>query len=78
MYGNVIHRSIIDIDDSTPVITMVPPLEPHLLLGPVNHLFKEMEKVWSNSEDWLKSCFIKKSECHGGCPEGNDCKKTPE
>ena len=35
MYGNAIHRSDIDIDDSTPVITMVPPPELHLLLGPV-------------------------------------------
>ena len=29
MYGNVIHRSIIVIDDSMPVITMVPPPELH-------------------------------------------------
>ena len=71
----MIHPSIIDVDDSTPVITIVPPPELHLLLGPVNHLFKGMEKVWSNSDDWLKSCFIKKSDYHGGCLEGNDYKK---
>ena len=38
-YGNVIHPSIIDVDDSTPVTTIVPPPELHLLLGLVNHLW---------------------------------------
>ena len=44
-YGNVIHPSIIDnIDDATPVITIIPPPELHLLLGPVNHIYDEMIK----------------------------------
>ena len=38
-------------------------------------MFNEMEKVWPDSESWLKSCFIKKSEYHGGALEGNDCGK---
>ena len=76
MYGNVVHRTIIeDVNDSTPVITKVPPPELHLMLGPVNHMYKEMEKVWPNSESWLNSCFIKKTEYHGGGLEGNDCRK---
>ena len=75
-YGNAIHPSIIgEMDDSTPVLTIVPPPELHLLLGPVNHLYNEINKVWPQSEDWLKSCFVKKSEYHGGSFEGNDCRK---
>ena len=62
-------------DDSTPVLTIVPPPELHLLLGPVNHLYNEINKVWPQGEDCLKSCFVKKSEYHGGSFEGNDCRK---
>ena len=75
-YGNVIHCSIIeDIDENTPVFQVVPPPELHLMLGPVNHLYDEMSKVWPGSEAWLKACFVKKEEYHGGVYEGNDCRK---
>ena len=75
-YGNVIHRPIIeDIDENTPVFQVVPPPELHLMLGPVNHLYNVMSKVWPGSEAWLKACFVKKGEYHGGAFEGNDCRK---
>ena len=45
------------------------------MLGPVNHLYDEMSKVWPGSEAWLKACFVKKEEYHGGAFEGNDCRK---
>ena len=38
-------------------------------------MYNAMEKVWPNSEAWLKSCFVKKSEYHGGALEGNECRK---
>ena len=34
-----------------------------------------MNKRWSQSEEWLKLCFVKKSDYHGGAFEGNDCRK---
>ena len=46
-----------------------------LLLGPVNVLYNALEKVWEDSERWLASCYVKRSEYHGGCFEGNDCRK---
>ena len=46
----------------------------HLLLGPTNHLYDELNKVWSGSEAWLHSINVKKVE-HHGCIEGNDCRK---
>ena len=50
-YGNVIHLPIIsNVDPSTPVIHVVPPPELHLLIGPVNHMNTQMEKVWEESE----------------------------
>ena len=62
-------------DDETPVLHIVPPPELHLMMGPVNHLYNEMNKFWPQSEDWLKLCFVKKSDYHGGAFEGNDCRK---
>ena len=75
-YGNVIHPPIISIsdnfDDNTPVIEVLPPPELHLLIGPVNTLYDGLEKVWPQSEDWLKICNVKKTDYHGGSFEGND------
>ena len=55
-FGNVIHPPIIcdNIDDTTPVISLIPPLELHLLIGPVNKLYTALESVWPESENWLK------------------------
>ena len=74
-YGNVIHLPIIDnVDPSTPVINVVPPPELHLMFGPVNHMYDQMSKVWLDSDDWLKFCYVKKTDYHGGALEGNGCR----
>ena len=46
-FGNVIHPPILSNDDSNEslVITLLPPPELHLLIGPVNKMYSEMEKV---------------------------------
>ena len=51
-YGNVIHPPILSDDDSknTPVISILPPPELHLLMGPMNKLYKELENVWPESK----------------------------
>lgn len=76
-FGNVIHPPIIcdDIEDETPVICLIPPPELHLLMGPVNKLYNEMEEKWPQSELWLKAVNVKKEEYHGGQFNGNDSRK---
>ena len=74
-FGNVVHPPLIQGDDATPVIHVIPPPELHLMLGPVNHLYNELSKVWSHSERWLNSCNVKKADYHGGQFEGNECRK---
>lgn len=74
LYGNVIHPPIIsdNFDDSTSVIEVIPPPELHLLIGPVNTLYNELEQIWPQSQDWLKACNVKKTEYHGESFEGNE------
>ena len=74
-FGNVVHPSLIRGEDETPVIHAIPPPELHLMLGPVNHLYDELNKVWPESEEWLRSCNVKKADYHGGKFEGNECRK---
>ena len=76
-YGNVIHPPIIsdNLDDNTPVITILPPPELHLLIGPVNTLYDGLEKVWPQSEEWLKICKVKKTGYHGWKFEGNQSRE---
>ena len=74
-FGNVVHPPLIQGDDATPVIHVIPPPELHLMLGPVNHLYDELSKSWSDSEQWLTSCNVKKTDYQGGQFEGNDCRK---
>ena len=45
-YGNTVDPSLIDGDNDTPMIELVPPPESHLVLGPVNTPYKETEHVW--------------------------------
>ena len=49
--------------------------ELHLMMGPLNKMFNEMEKVWPESERWLDSCSVKKEEYHGGTFAGNESRK---
>ena len=75
-FGNAIHPSMIeDSDKSKLILELVPPPELHLMMGPVNTLYNALEKVCDNSDEWLKSCHVKRSDYHGGAFEGNDCRK---
>ena len=38
----------------------------------MNTLYDGLEKVWPQSQDWLKACNVRKTEYHGGSFEGND------
>ena len=76
-HGNVIHPPIVndDQDDETHVIQILPPTELHLLMRPVNTMYKGLESIWSESETWLKACNVKKPEYHGGRFAGNESRR---
>ena len=54
-------------------IDLLPPCELHLLLGPVNHMLEEMEKVWNETDFWVSGCnAYKRGQDHGKL-NGNGC-----
>ena len=55
------------------ILYLVPPAELHLLLGPVNKMFSELEELWPAANDWAKSCHAFKQGLHGGEFNGNSC-----
>ena len=62
-YGNVIHPNMFaggNIEESTPIIQLIPPPELHLLTGPVNTMYDELCKVWPPCGEWIKRIYIKK------------------
>ena len=72
-YGNVVHPPIVTgFDESTDVLSVIPPPELHLLIGPVNTLYNELSRIWDGSESWIKACNVKRTEYHGGSFAGND------
>ena len=74
LYGNVIHPPIIldNLEDSTPVVEVIPPPELHLLIGLVNTLYYELEQVWPKCQDWIKGSNVKNTDYHGGCLDESD------
>ena len=60
------------------ILNLVPPAELHLLLGPVNKMYDELEKLWSGVADWAKSCNAYKCCRQGSGFNGNSCKKLIE
>ena len=74
-YGNVIHTSIVKgrSPDSL-LIEVIPPPELHLLTGPVNTLYKAMEKLWPNASQWLVACHVQRVAYHGGNFTGNSAR----
>ena len=56
------------------MLHLIPPAELHLLIGPVNTMFKELEELWSEgANDWAKRCHAFKEGLHGGEFNGNSC-----
>ena len=52
-YKNVIHMPFTDLPDQTFFFDLLPPMELHLMLGVVNHLFKALRDIWLKADDWL-------------------------
>lgn len=74
-YGNFIHTPIFNNTDDTLVLDIIPPPELHLLLGAVNHLFINLEKIWPDAIKWAASLNLEREAMHGGTFAGNSCRK---
>ena len=74
-FHNVVHNPLFDQEDVKQVIEFIPPMELHLLLGIVNHLYKSMLKIWPEGKDWPLLLKLKLQPYHGGEFVGNDCHK---
>ena len=55
------------------ILNLVPPAELHLLLGPVNKIYDELEKLWPDIKTWAKECKAFKCCRHGSGFNGNSC-----
>lgn len=75
LFKNVIHLPLFDKPDSSLFLTFIAPMELHLLLGVVNHLFKALKEAWPKADDWPRSLHIKSQPFHGGQFAGNECRK---
>ena len=41
-----------DLPDQTSIFDLIPPMELHLMLGVVNHLFMALRDIWPKADDW--------------------------
>ena len=56
------------------MLHLIPPAELHLLIGPVNTMYKELEELWPEGIDvWAKKCHAFREGLHGGEFNGNSC-----
>ncbi|XP_065641664.1 uncharacterized protein LOC105847267 isoform X1 [Hydra vulgaris] len=74
-FKNIIHVPLVNFPDHKLVLEAIPPMELHLLLGVVNHLYKNLCKIWPGAEKWPASLRIPIQPYHGGHFNGNDCMK---
>lgn len=76
MFKNCVNMPLLDFDDDSKILTVLPPPELHLMLGAFNHLFKHLELQCPNiTESWTTFCHVEKQSFHGGNFNGNGCKK---
>lgn len=70
------HLPLLKGDRSDKIMDFIPPPELHLLMGPFNHIFKEMKKIWPDADMWPAHFYIKSVGYHGGDNFiGGDCNK---
>ena len=74
-FDNTIHPPLINIEDSRLILDIIPPMELHLLLGIVNHLFKNLSELWSGGKQWPSLLHIQLQPYHGEQFAGNECHK---
>jgi hypothetical protein len=71
----VVHPSIVKVPDSSKksVLEVIPSPQLHLLLGPVNTMYKALAARWEKVGDWLEAFHISREAIHGGSFTGNSC-----
>lgn len=74
-FKNCIHLPLINGPDNASIIDLVPPPELHLLMGPFNHIYKNMKKIWPDVDNWASRFHVKEVGYHGGGFIGGDCNK---
>ena len=74
-FKNVVHEPLLSSPDNVLVLDFIPPMELHLLLGVVNHLFRALKEEWLKADEWPKALHIKPQPFHGGQFAGNECRK---
>ena len=74
-FGNVFHEPIITGSSDSLILELIPPMELHLLLGVVNHLYKSLKNVWPKASQWPAALYIDEEPFHGGHFAGNQCYK---
>ena len=74
-YMNCENDPLLNGDHGDQIIKIVPPPPLHtILLGPVNHVFKELKKVYPNIMGKVSKLHIQRSKYHGRQFEGNQCR----
>ena len=74
-FGNVVHEPLLSGSENKLILELIPPMELHLLLGVVNHMYKAMTEVWPNVVKWPSALHIQQEPYHGGQFAGNACHK---
>ena len=74
-FGNVIHSPLLNFPDESLILDAIPPMELHLLLGVVNHLYKNLSNIWPECKNWPEALNIPLQPFHGGHFQGNHCQK---
>ena len=67
--------SLVIDEDSELVPDLIPGMELHLLLGVVNHLFKNLVQCWPEVRDRLAKLKLQMQPFHGSQFTGNECSK---
>lgn len=74
-YMNCENVPLINGDPEDPIFKTIPPPPLHtVLLGPVNHVFKELSKRHPRILKTVSSLHIQRSQYHGRSFEGNQCR----
>ena len=74
-FDNKIHPPLINMVDLRLILHIITPIELHLLLGIVNHLFKNLSELWPGAKQWPALLHIQLQPYHGGPFAGNECHK---
>ena len=73
-YMNCENDPLLGGDKDKPIINYIPPPPLHtILLGPVNHVVRELEKRYPKILKTLSKLHIQRSKYHGKSFEGNQC-----